>query len=57
MKDAKTHHASQIDNDSNAMQIEIDAGEQVDKMKKRNCSSTVCKENSPSRKRKNQQMN
>jgi hypothetical protein len=33
-EDAKTHCASQIDNDLNAMQIEIDAGEQIGKMKK-----------------------
>jgi hypothetical protein len=34
MQDAKAHHASQIDNDLNAMQIEIDSEEQIDKMKK-----------------------
>jgi hypothetical protein len=34
MEDAKTHHSSQIKNDLNAMQIEVDAGEQIDKMKK-----------------------
>jgi hypothetical protein len=32
MDDAKTHHASQIENDLNGMQIEIDAEEQVNKM-------------------------
>jgi hypothetical protein len=57
MEDAKTHRASQIENDSNAMQIEFDAGEQIDKMKKWNYLLTVCKENSPSRKRKNEWMN
>jgi hypothetical protein len=34
MEDAKAHCASQIDNDLNAMQIEIDSEEQNDKMKK-----------------------
>jgi hypothetical protein len=34
MQDAKARHASQIDNDLNVMQIEIDSEEQIDKMKK-----------------------
>jgi hypothetical protein len=34
MQDAKAHCAWQIDNDLNAMQIEIDSEEQIDKMKK-----------------------
>jgi hypothetical protein len=34
MQDAKAHHASQIDNDLNAMQIEIDSEEQNNKKKK-----------------------
>jgi hypothetical protein len=35
MQDAKAHYALQIDNDLNAMQIEIDSEEQQnDKMKK-----------------------